>query len=80
VAGELAGRRHAEGVLDPAVRVGVGRQRLPAAPEHETVGAGAAKHSQVVVVGMVLHHQHDDVLDLGNGVGARPAATGICAR
>jgi hypothetical protein len=48
--------------------VGAVVDRLAVAPEGEPVAA--AKHPPVVVEGVVLHHEHDDVLDLGHGVGA----------
>ena len=41
----------------------------PSASEREALAA-AAQHAEVVVVGVVLHHQHDDVLDLRQQVGA----------
>jgi hypothetical protein len=58
-------------VLELAVRIGVADQRQAIAAEPEPVRAQAAQHPQMVVVGVVLHHQHHDVLDLGDGVGAR---------
>ncbi len=70
-AGELAGGGHAERVLDVAVGVRVGGERPAAWAEPEPVRAAAAQHAELVVVGVVLHHQHDDVLDLRDRVGAR---------
>jgi hypothetical protein len=29
----------------------------------------AAQHAEIAIVGVVLHHQSDDMLDLGKGVG-----------
>jgi hypothetical protein len=67
---ELAGGRHAEGVLEVTVGVGVGGGGQPVV-EPEAVGAVAVQHAEPVVVGVVLHHQDDDVLDLRDRVGAR---------
>jgi len=69
----LAGRRHPERVLDAAVRVGVRRRGL-AAGEREPVRARPAEHAEVIVVGVVLHHQDHDVLDLRDRVRARGQA------
>ena len=65
--------------LDRAVQVvggnrltlgpGVGDLRLAVRAERETL-TPARQHAQVVVVGVVLHHQHDDVLDLRQQVSA----------
>ena len=38
---------------------------------HRQPVATPREHAQVVVVGVVLHHQHDDVLDLGQQVAPR---------
>ena len=57
-----------------AVAVGFVRGRLPVRSEREPV-APAGQHPQVVVVGVVLHHQDHDVLDLGEAVG-----TGLLVR
>ena len=48
-------------------RVGHGR---PAVRSEREALAAAAQHAEVVVVGVVLHHQHDDVLDLRQQIGA----------
>jgi hypothetical protein len=57
-------------MLDPAVGVRIGLDGLAIAAESKSVCRGAAQHAEVVVVGVVLHHQHHDVLDLGNHVRA----------
>jgi hypothetical protein len=46
-----------------AVGARVGHPRLAAGSEREALAA-APQHAEVIVVGVVLHHQHDDVLDL----------------
>ena len=68
---QLAVRGHPERVLDLPVAIRVGRGRQPVSPEPEPVRPRAPQHAQVVVVGVVLHHEHHDVLDLRDGVGAR---------
>ena len=50
--------------LPVGVRVAVGR--VAVGVEREPVAA--AEHPEVVVEGVVLHHEHDDVLDLGERV------------
>ena len=56
---------------DPlAAGLGVPHIRFAVAAEREAVAA-VAQHTQVVVVRMVLHHQHDNVLDLRQPVAAR---------
>ena len=65
-------------------------------PDHGAVGGGvlgirravraarepfpAAERAKVVVEGVVLHHQHDDVLDPRQQVGARPGGWGRAGR
>ncbi|HSV05114.1 MAG TPA: hypothetical protein VLI07_01300 [Candidatus Binatus sp.] len=51
-----------------ALRIGIGRRRH-AVDQVEAVAA--AEHPEVVVERVILHHQDDDVLDLGEGVRAR---------
>lgn len=65
----LAVARHGEGQLPLSVarRVPVGGPAVGA--QREAVAPG--QHAQVVVVAVVLHHEHHEVLDLGHGVGAR---------
>jgi hypothetical protein len=46
-----------------AVQVGISGLRGPVASRAEPV-ATPFQHAKIVVVGMILHHQHDDVLDL----------------
>ena len=46
-----------------AIAARVGQLRLAVWPEREALTA-APQHAEVVVVGVVLHHQHNDVLDL----------------
>ena len=53
-----------------ALGPGVGHFRLAVRSERETL-TPARQHAQVIVVGVVLHHQHDNVLDLRQQVGAR---------
>lgn len=65
MAGQLAGGRHAEGMLDTAIRIRAGRRRPAIRADRETVSARllsrtAAQHAQVVVVGVVLHHQDQE--------------------
>ena len=72
---ELAGRRHLERALKPAVRIRVGGRGEPVLGQREPISAGALarfapEHPEEIVVGVVLQHQHDDVLDLGDRVGA----------
>ena len=55
----------------------VGHVGLAVGPERETLAA-ARQHAEVVVVGVVLHHQDHDVLDLRQQVRARRA--GLRAR
>jgi hypothetical protein len=68
---QLARGGHPERVLDPpvGVRVGGGRQAIAADPE--AVSAAPEEHPDPVVVGVVLHHDHDDVLNLRDRVSAR---------
>ena len=61
--GEVVCPQHA------AVPPRVGRQRRAVRAAGQPVPA-AGQHAQVVVVGVVLHHQHDDVLDLRQQIGA----------
>src|SRR5262245_11723631 len=51
------------------VRARIRHDGLAVGPQREALAA-AAQHAEVVVVGMVLHHQHDDVLDLWQQVSA----------
>ena len=64
----LDGRRQVMRPDGLAVGVPVGCLGLAVGAERETVAA-IVQHAQVVVVGVVLHHQHDDVLDLRQQVG-----------
>ena len=59
-----------KGPDDLAVGPAVGHVGLVVGPERETLAA-ALQHAEVVVVGVVLHHQHDDVLDLRQEVRPR---------
>ena len=59
-----------KGADDLAVGPRVGDVGLAIGPQRESV-TPALEHAEVVVVGMVLHHQHHDVLDLRQEVGAR---------
>src|SRR5258708_11306968 len=78
---QLAGRRHPKCVLDVAIGVRIRGGRLPVRAKPEPIGTWAGKHAELVVVGMVLHHQHDDVLDLRDSVRAgRPVWVGKRAR
>ena len=52
-----------------AVAARVGHRGLAVRSEREALAA-AAQHAEVVVVGVVLHHQHDDVLDLRQQISA----------
>ena len=71
-------RRHVERAHRLAVRRrGWRRVGRPVGVEREAVAA--AEHAEVVVVGVVLHHQHDDVLDLRERVGARGQLAGSAA-
>ena len=65
---ELAGRRHVERTDELAASSRVGVDRPAAAVEREAVAA--PEHPEVVVEGVVLHHEDDDVLDLRQRVGA----------
>lgn len=56
-------------MLDVAVRVGVGFHRQPVPADPEPVCGTPAQQAKLVVVGVVLHHEHHDVLDLGDGIG-----------
>ncbi len=72
---ELTGGGHPKCALLSAVSVGVARRRIGVAADHEAVAAGpvtglTSEHPEEVVVGVVLHHEHDDMLDLGQRVGA----------
>src|SRR5215472_16453414 len=60
-------------MLDTAVRGRICRRRPAMRPDRETIAqplltVAPAKHSQVIVVAVVLHHQNQDVVDLGKGV------------
>ena len=66
---KLAGRWHVKRVLEVAVGVRVDRHRDTVA-QLEAVSARPVQHAELVVIGVVLHHQHDDVFDLRHGVGA----------
>src|SRR5215467_9507752 len=62
-------------MLDTAVRGRISRRRQAIRPERETIAprllsAPAAQHSQVIVVAVVLHHQNQNVVDLGKTVRA----------
>src|SRR5665213_3562261 len=48
--------------------VGVRILRGPIGPKRVAI-ASTLEHPEVVVVGVIFHHQDDDVLDLGEGVG-----------
>ena len=61
--GEVVCPQHA------AVPPRVGRQRCAVRAAGQPVPA-PGQHAQVVVVGVVLHHQHDNVLDLRQQIGA----------
>ena len=52
-----------------AVAARVGHGGLAVRSERETLAA-AAQHAEIVVVGVVLHHQDDDVLDLRQQISA----------
>ncbi len=74
-AARLAGIRHVERTLRRAVGLRVGRGRIAVRRDREAVTARrlerpAPEHPEEVVVRVVLHHQHDHVLDLGQHVGA----------
>jgi hypothetical protein len=59
---------------------GVGDVRRAVRLQRESRTA-AGEHAEVIVVGVVLHHQHDDVLDLRYQIGAgRPVRLGECVR
>ena len=60
--------RVVEGPHVPAGGIGVVVDRRPARADGEPVSA--PEHPEMVVEGVVLHHEHDDVLDLGHRVGA----------
>src|SRR5215831_5774879 len=83
-------------MLDTAVRGRISRRRPAIRPERETIAprllsAPPAQHSQVIVVAVVLHHQNQNVVDLGKTVRAfwlvregplaldRPGAPPACA-
>ena len=76
---DLGGRGHVVGGIPASVRHVIDDVRGAVGPQRQAL-APAGQHAQVVVVGVVLHHQHDDVLDLRQQVGAlgqvrpRPAA------
>jgi len=75
LARELAGGGHVEGPQRLAVALRVAVDRITVVTDPEAVAARAlaglaAEHPEEVVVGVVLHHQHDHVLDLGQRVGA----------
>ena len=65
---QLAGVGHVERTHRLAVGVVVRVRRLAVRPASEAVAS--AEHAEVVVVAVVLHHEHDHVLDLGDRVGA----------
>jgi hypothetical protein len=79
---ELARRRHVERAdeLRRALRIGV--DRLAVAVELESVAA--PEHPEVIVEGVVLHHEDHDVLDLRivstPSAGSGSGATRACAR
>ncbi len=64
----LAGSRHSECVLQIAVSVRICRCGLSVRSDPEPIGTRPVQHPELVVVRMVLHHQHDDVVDLGDRV------------
>ena len=55
-------------MFDAAIRVRVGRCRLPVGVQGETVAA--TEQAKEVVEGVVLHHEDNDVVDAGQQVGA----------
>jgi len=60
-------------MLNAAIRSGVGRRGPAITTKGKAVPArllatAAAEHAQVVVVGVVLHHQDQEVVNLGEGV------------
>src|SRR5271165_777771 len=62
-----------EGVLSLTVWGGIGRSGLAIRPDREPVSPrllapAAAQHAQPVVVGVVLHHQDQDVVNLRKSV------------
>src|SRR5215471_8626168 len=73
-------------MLDTAVRGRICRRRLTIRPDRETVASRLipsppAEHSQIVIVGVVLHHRNQDVVDLWKGVRTfRPARKGALPR
>jgi hypothetical protein len=64
----LAGIGHGEGVDDLTTRPGVAGRRQPIRSEREPVSP-VAHGTQDVVVGVVLEHHHNDVVDFREGVG-----------
>ena len=71
-----------KGPDDLAGGAAIGHLGLVVGAERETL-APALQHAQIVVVGVVLHHQHDDVPDLRQAVradwsrGVGPVANGL---
>src|SRR5450755_4365367 len=62
-----------EGVLSLTIWGGIGRSGLAIGPDREAVSPrlltrAAAEHAEPVVVGVVLHHQDQDVVNLRKGV------------
>src|SRR5262249_53460000 len=75
--GQLTGRRHVERTDELAGVVRVHVDGLAVAAEPEPVAT--AEQTEVLVVRLVLLHRNDDVLDLGQRVGALRQA-GVWAR
>src|SRR6185437_1073159 len=66
---DLGGGGHVADGIPTSVRYVVNDVRRAVGPQRQSL-APASQHAQVVVVGVVLHHQHDDVPDLRQQVGA----------
>ena len=66
---DLGGGGRVAGGIPTSVRYVVDDVRPAIGPQRQAL-APASQHAQVVVVGVVLHHQHDDVPDLRQQVGA----------
>ncbi len=67
---QLAGSRHPERVLDVPAGVRVRRRRRAVRTDLEPIGSEPGEHAELIVVGVVLHHQDDNVRDIRDRIRA----------
>ena len=83
---QLAGRRHPKCMLNTAARDGICRRRPAIRADRKTVSPRLltrtpAQHPEIVVVGVILHHQNQEMVDLGQRIRAfGPVRKGPLAR